>query len=153
MYALLNDDGSLQTYPYSFTNLRYDNKSVSFPDKLTKEILNDFKLATVAVSAIPKHTSRTETVTKNDVPTLIEGVWTISWTISEKSSEEVEAFDLKASIGVRARRELLLQETDFYALTDSPDMPDAMKEYRKKLRDISLQDGFPNNVTWPIKPV
>ena len=50
---------------------------------------------------------------------------------------------------VRAERDSLLIKTDFYALTDTPDAPQSVLSYRKALRDITLQVGFPYNVEWP----
>ena len=55
---------------------------------------------------------------------------------------------------LRQRRNALLAETDFYALSDVT-MSDDMKTYRQNLRD--LPDGKDtvdkcNNVTWPTKP-
>jgi len=52
----------------------------------------------------------------------------------------------------RMKRNTLLQETDFHALTDCT-MDSNMISYRQALRDIPQQDGFPDNVVWPTKPV
>lgn len=53
---------------------------------------------------------------------------------------------------VRARRDRLLQESDW---TQLPDVPLATKEawavYRQALRDITLQPD-PFNITWPTPP-
>ena len=55
---------------------------------------------------------------------------------------------------LRQRRNALLRETDFYALSDVT-MSDDMKTYRQNLRD--LPDGKDTvekceNATWPTKP-
>jgi len=55
---------------------------------------------------------------------------------------------------LRQRRNALLAETDFYALSDVT-MSDDMKTYRQNLRD--LPDGKDTvekceNATWPTKP-
>ena len=60
----------------------------------------------------------------------------------------------RAQANLRARRNRLLAETDFYALSDVT-MSDDMKTYRQELRD--LPEGKDtvekcNNVTWPTKP-
>ena len=57
-------------------------------------------------------------------------------------------------LNLRLRRNQLLAETDFYALSDVS-MSDDMTKYRKDLRDITeglstIEDV--NNVTWPTKP-
>ena len=55
---------------------------------------------------------------------------------------------------LRNRRNTLLAETDFYALSDVT-MSDEMKKYRQDLRDLT--NGLDTvekvaNVTWPSKP-
>lgn len=55
----------------------------------------------------------------------------------------------------RATRDRLLAESDFYLMQDYPIMERTLaevKEYRKKLRDITEQEGFPSDITWPEKP-
>ena len=54
---------------------------------------------------------------------------------------------------VRMQRNVLLQETDFHALGDTTVMDSDMSTYRQALRDVPTQSGFPENVTWPTKPV
>jgi hypothetical protein len=54
---------------------------------------------------------------------------------------------------VRMQRNVLLQETDFHALGDTTAMDSDMSTYRQALRDVPTQSGFPENVTWPTKPV
>ena len=55
---------------------------------------------------------------------------------------------------LRNKRNQLLAETDFYALSDVT-MSDEMKTYRQALRDITSQtpsDDTLSNITWPTKP-
>ena len=55
---------------------------------------------------------------------------------------------------LRRQRDLLLAETDFYALGDVT-MSDNMKTYRQALRDITSQtptDINLSNINWPTKP-
>jgi len=53
----------------------------------------------------------------------------------------------------RAKRELALAETDFYALSDVTMTPE-MEAYRKALRDITAHANWPNleEADWPVKP-
>ncbi len=60
----------------------------------------------------------------------------------------------RAQADLRSRRNRLLAETDFYALSDVT-MSDEMKKYRKDLRDLPAgKDTVDkcNNATWPTKP-
>ena len=51
----------------------------------------------------------------------------------------------------RTRRNNFLQETDWWAVQDRT-MTQAEVDYRQALRDITDQDGFPADITWPTKP-
>lgn len=56
---------------------------------------------------------------------------------------------------VRSERDRKIAETDWYMMPDYPTDPDtleAVKSYRKALRDITLQSGFPRDVEWPVIP-
>lgn len=59
---------------------------------------------------------------------------------------------LEKSEFVRAKRDLMLRDSDFAVLPDSP-MSETKKEawrvYRQALRDLPEQEGFPENVAWP----
>ena len=59
--------------------------------------------------------------------------------------------DEHTAIEVRAERDRLIAETDWWAGSDRT-MTQAQIDYRQALRDITNQDGFPNTVTWPTKP-
>ena len=50
----------------------------------------------------------------------------------------------------RQYRNAMLQDTDFYALSDVT-MSDAMATYRQALRDLPEQEGWPN-IDFPEKP-
>lgn len=56
---------------------------------------------------------------------------------------------------VRDERDRKLEETDWYMMPDYPADPETLelvKSYRKALRDITLQSGFPRDVKWPVEP-
>ena len=60
----------------------------------------------------------------------------------------------RAQANLRARRNRLLAETDYYALSDVT-MSDDMKTYRQNLRDLPAgKDTVEKceNATWPTKP-
>ena len=72
---------------------------------------------------------------------------------AEEAAWEAGAFD-RAIAGLSQRRNQLLAETDFYALSDVT-MSEEMTTYRQDLRD--LPSGLTtveevDNVTWPTKP-
>ena len=84
----------------------------------------------------------------------------VQFTAEEEAARDAEeqawadAAPARALADLRAKRNRLLAETDYYALSDVT-MSDDMKTYRQALRD--LPDGKDtvekcNNATWPTKP-
>ena len=84
----------------------------------------------------------------------------IQLTAAEESARDAEekawadGAVARAQADLRAKRNRLLAETDFYALSDVT-LSDDMKTYRQNLRDFP--DGKDtvdkcNNATWPTKP-
>lgn len=57
---------------------------------------------------------------------------------------------------VRAKRDAMLRDSDFAVLPDSPltkkTEQEAWKTYRQALRDVPEQEGFPEDVVWPVSP-
>lgn len=52
-------------------------------------------------------------------------------------------------------RQTFLQNTDWTQTVDSPLSPErkaAFATYRQALRDVTKQEGFPNNINWPPSP-
>jgi hypothetical protein len=63
---------------------------------------------------------------------------------------------LNSPISVEQRRNILLKETDWTVLPDSPftkEQQKVWKIYRQALRDITDQEGYPDSVVFPDKPV
>ena len=52
---------------------------------------------------------------------------------------------------LRLRRNQLLTETDYLALSDST-LTDEMRSYRQALRDLPANTVDPANPVWPVKP-
>lgn len=53
------------------------------------------------------------------------------------------------------RAKKLLQESDWTVLSDVPMSSEEKAlwiEYRRQLREIKLQSGFPDDIIWPIQP-
>jgi len=71
---------------------------------------------------------------------------------SQEAWVSVETPEIKAD-NIRKLRDGLLAGTDW---TQLPDVPESMKQkyipYRQALRDITLQEGFPETVIWPEIP-
>lgn len=66
-----------------------------------------------------------------------------------------EPTDAGIASQVRAERDRKIAETDWYMMPDYPADPETLevvKSYRKALRDITLQSGFPRDFKWPLVP-
>ena len=84
----------------------------------------------------------------------------VQFTAGEETARDAEekawadAAPARALANLRSRRNGLLAETDFYALSDVT-LSDDMKTYRKDLRDLPAgKDTVDkcNNATWPTNP-
>ena len=72
------------------------------------------------------------------------------WIIKDENEVQRLA-DLSAT--VRQQRDMLIAQSDWTQLDDSPLKGNLeWLNYRRELRDITLQPGFPESVTWPIAP-
>ncbi len=78
----------------------------------------------------------------------------------EMTQEEVESHlnpppEPPTEGDIRAKRERLLQETDWTllrALETGDSVPTEWSVYRQALRDVPQQPGFPEDVEWPELP-
>ena len=84
----------------------------------------------------------------------------VQFTAAEETARDAEekasadAAVGRAQANLRARRNRLLAETDYLALSDNT-LSDDMKTYRQELRDFPADKDTVekcNNATWPTKP-
>jgi len=60
--------------------------------------------------------------------------------------------DAELAVQIRAERNRLLAASDWTQVIDTPANIVTWGGYRKALRDITKQSGFPQNVIWPVVP-
>ena len=145
-------NGTVDTYPYNVGQLRRDNTNTSFPKRIPDEMLAEWGVYPVAFADMPSVDDRTQKVEQEQQPSLVNGSWTIGWVTSSKTPEEVQQYDDSMSQSIRSQRNALLSESDWTQVPDAPVDQAAWKTYRQALRDITSQQGFPHEVTWPTKP-
>ena len=129
---------------YTLEQLRAENPNTSFPKKPSSKFLEKYDM----------HYYFDITV----VPTpegycLGEGYFRVllgDYVYSRKLVEDPDYIDRLAS-EVRTKRNQLLAETDWWAVTDRT-MTQEQTEYRRLLRDIPSQEHFPKKIEWPVKP-
>ena len=150
-------------YPYTVGDLRRDNRNTSFPKVISEETLAQYGVVEVVESAPVEYDERTQKAVKQSNPTLVDGVWTIGYTIQNKTPQEVIDFDLLAEANNRDKRDELLRGTDWVILLHlerssaggpPSDKPVDMINYRQNLRDITDHPNWPNlsDSDWPVKP-
>ena len=66
------------------------------------------------------------------------------------AAKEIGAIDCGNQ--VRAKRDLLLSQSDWTQVADAPVDKTAWATYRQQLRDISANEGFPWTIEWPTQP-
>ena len=174
-------NGAVARYPYSVGQLRRDNPNVSFPRNVPIEIMRRYGMRPVTVEAMPEYNALTEKVTTATIPTrgvvrlmteadatdpITEEVntelvgtpiygndWVLTRTVVELTEDEIAANDAEAAAANREKRDGLLAETDYFALSDVI-MSDSMQAYRQALRNITATSSWPNlsDSDWPTKP-
>jgi hypothetical protein len=142
--------------------------NVSLPRVWKQATLDGLNLE--AVLAAPKPTPAAyQTVRRDGVSQDANGNWVENWDLAWMFSDTTEdgvtttkaeheaayqaTLDAKAGEAVRTKRDTLLAETDWTALSDVT-MSSAMTTYRQALRDITTHANFPNldEADWPTKP-
>mgnify|MGYP003655990273 FL=1 len=81
-------DGAIESYPYSFGNLRKDNSNVSFPkDFFERENeLANFNVVKIVATDKP---SKRGWVSVEESPSLSGGVWSQNWKLVPKDASDV----------------------------------------------------------------
>ena len=136
-------NGNVDTYPYSIGQLRRDNPNTSFPKQIPSEMLESYGVYTVVYTDMPSIDERTQKTEQEATPTLVGGSWTIGWTTSSKTAEEVQEYDDNIAAQNRADRDGRLAATDYFALSDNT-LSTEMATYRQALRDITTHANWPN---------
>jgi len=147
-------NGNVDTYPYSVGQLRRDNPNTSFPKQIPSEMLESYGVYTVVYTDMPSIDDRTQKTEQEATPTLVDGSWTVGWTTTDKTVEEIQEYDDNTAANNRNRRNVLLTETDWTQVADAPVDTTAWATYRQALRDLPSHSNWPNlnEEDWPTKP-
>ena len=174
-------NGAVARYPYSAGQLRRDNPNVSFPRNVPIEIMRRYGMRPVTVEAMPEYDPLTHKVVTATTPTrgvvrlmteadatdpITEEVntdlvgtpiygndWVLTRTVVELTADEIAANDAETATTNREKRDELIAETDYLALSDNT-LTAEMTTYRQALRDITSHTNWPNlgDDDWPTKP-
>jgi hypothetical protein len=145
-------NGQVDQYPYTVGDLRKANPNVSFPRNLSSDTLAQFGVYAVTLAPAPSTMTRTHRLVTQQ-PTQVDGVWTVTKAVVAKDQAQVDNENAQMAANVRAERNQKLSQSDWTQGKDiADDVSTAWATYRQALRDITLQEGFPENVTWPEIP-
>ena len=146
MEIRLRDVGTVVTD----SEFRALHPTTSFPPQLTEALLDDFAADPVFEGPQPTVT-RYQFVARQGV-IQIGDKWHTNYVAIDMPPEAQAALDAQQAANVRTERNRRLAESDWTQLPDSP--PDALAwgVYRKALRDLPSQPGFPWDIIWPEAP-
>lgn len=161
-------NGQPDQFPYSVGQFRRDNPQISFPKQIPDTILRRYGVYQVTELEKPSYDPLVQTLVAGtparevirlkteadctdpdtgevDVDQVGQPLYGSEWEVSHTVQNMEQA---TAGANVRSKRDSLLQQTDWMALSDVT-MSDTITAYRQALRDIPSQAGFPFSVTWP----
>ena len=172
MLLVKTANGQVDQFPYTVGQFRRDNPQTSFPKDIPVEIVRRHAVYPVTELAKPDCDPLVQSLVRDAMPQrevirlkteadctdpitnevdqsqvgqpLYGNNWQVGYTVENKPQDEAER-------NIRNKRDGLLAETDWVALSDVT-MSAEMQSYRQALRDITNQAGFPYSVTWPTKP-
>ena len=142
-------DGKFVRHIHDVEPTQWDADNFCFARRLTEEQADKFGVTKIQIVTAPYYNPATQS--REEGPAILsQGVWSQTYVVSNLSSEDVSTkYQLKSS-EIRDARDRMIAATDW---TQLPDVPQSIKDkwvpYRKALRDVPQQAGFPFNVVWP----
>jgi len=151
-YVLTDGDDNVVRYPYTLTDLKFDNPGISFPETITDEVAANLNCFPVVPGTQPVIA---DTYTVNYEASVVKqgDQWVQQWVSTAATPEEIEERTDDKATELRVERLRLLEQFDWTQLPDVPVDTAAWATYRQELRDVPQQEGFPWDVNWPTPPV
>jgi len=127
--------------------IRKENPNTSFPFPLSAAALEGLNIVILNEEDRPSYDADTQVVIEGAI-VYREGSYYQTYSVIDRPAEAIANDLANKKAQVRAQRNARLTETDWAVLPDSP-LSEVDKtiwqNYRKALRDVPSQDGFPNN--------
>lgn len=158
-------NGQVDQYPYTAGDLRRDNPNVSFPKNIPNSVFARYGVYPVGYQAAPDYDPLTHRIEHSNLPEressgndfdgnpIYTGRWVLTKTVVALTAEEIADRDASVAAANRKKRNALLAETDYLALTDVT-LDAITTTYRQALRDITDHANWPHleEGDWPVKP-
>lgn len=90
MVYVLANNGSVDKYPYSLTDMRRANPDVSFPADIPDELAAEFNVFPVVEVTPPSYNPDSQNLVWVN-PIYVNGVWTQQWRVDDMTPEEIAA--------------------------------------------------------------
>jgi len=149
-FAFIENE-QISKYPVGIVDLRRKFPGISFPANLSNVNLLNYGAAVVKETTPPFFDPEKSTLQEKE-PIFENGEWREQWEVVSFDSELLETIRLSKVRQAKNTRNKLLSESDWTQLPDAPVDKEAWASYRQKLRDITLQEGFPSSIEWPVAP-
>lgn len=149
MLVKVTNENTVEQWPYTIAMLKRENPNTSFTRPVSAETLQSYNIYKVGESVKPVDETGKITALAEQ-PIFVNGQWILEWVIRDYNEREL---DLHID-DQRMKRNMILSETDWWALPDSPTMTAEQTAYRQALRDISSHANWPHleEADWPTKP-
>lgn len=134
--------------------IRALHPNASLPSVWDAQVCNDLDIDPILETPAPAIT-RFQSANKTGVEQDSLGNWVWAWTVTDWDQTAIDAATESQASQVRAERNRRLSESDWTQLTDAPltvEQSGEWQAYRQALRDVTLQAGFPWDITWPATP-
>jgi len=161
---------TLILYPYLFSTLQSENPYTNYGNNydvaywfpMTQAAIdNDYTLEPVTILPEPAYDPNTKICTQNTTPVLVDGVWTLGWTISTMTPEQKIQYEKQIMAQNQQQATQLLIDTDWSSIPAVGDPQQsipylvnqsAFLSYRSQLREIAVNPPVTPVTTWPIIP-
>jgi hypothetical protein len=137
MFYVINNE-----YGKTLDDVKRLHPNVSFPASGVFEL--------PGVTAYKPTTTPTYDTTRKGVREVMPANGEQAWEIYDLTVEQVRTNIANIASSMRGLRNQKLSETDWMMLPDAATDKAAVTAYRKALRDVPSQSGFPENIVWPV---
>lgn len=150
--------GLVESPPMLYTNFKELYKTIQFSDIMVASELEPYWYGPFDYNSdIPK-VDYNKTAEYIGLTKHFDNVWRKTWVVRDATQEEINQRTEVEANEIRSRRDRALRLSDYTHVTDHPQplndeiKKQAWSEYRQKLRNLPLQNGFPWNIEFPTRP-
>lgn len=151
MYAKLNN-GVIEKYPYSYSQLQADNPGTSFPADPTDALLAEWDVYPVVPTPQPNYDPLIQSIQEVN-PVQKDGVWVQTWNVQNLPDDQCKQNNKNQAV-------YLLQQTDWTSIPDvaNPSLSNPYLTnqaefiaYRSQIRAIAVNPPIVVD-SWPVCP-